>query len=92
MLYIFVHVDDVLVRMMDDKSAVDCRNLLGHGGPVYSTTISNDRNYLLSCSEDATSECYSVYCNCKKKVNLVYTFYLSHYRRDLLRLTVYGIK
>jgi transcription initiation factor TFIID subunit 5 len=48
--------EDVLVRMMDDRSAETSRYLYGHNGPVYSLTFSPDRNLLLSCSEDSTSE------------------------------------
>nr|CAD7569457.1 unnamed protein product [Timema californicum] len=47
--------DDVLVRMMDDRSSEMCRVLSGHGGPVYRVTFSPDRTLLLSCSEDTTS-------------------------------------
>lgn len=48
--------DDVLVRMMDDRTAETVRTLHGHSGPVYSLTFSPDRNLLLSCSEDTTSK------------------------------------
>ena len=39
---------------MDNRTAEDCKLLLGHTGPVYSTSFCNDRNYLTSCSEDGT--------------------------------------
>lgn len=52
--------DDVLYRMMDEKSATDMRILLGHNGPVYSTSFSPDKNLLLSCSEDATVRLWSL--------------------------------
>jgi len=48
-------VDDVLARMMDDRSAESCRTLLGHSGPVYRVAFSPDRSLLLSCSEDTSS-------------------------------------
>jgi WD40 repeat protein len=48
--------DDVLVRMVDDRTASESKQLIGHTGPVYTTNFSPDRNYLLSCSEDSTSE------------------------------------
>lgn len=48
--------DDVLVRMMDDRSAEQSRNLSGHSGPVHAVSFSPDRTLLLSCSEDGTSE------------------------------------
>jgi transcription initiation factor TFIID subunit 5 len=48
--------EDVLVRMMDDRSAETSRMLHGHQGPVYSLSFSPDRNLLLSSSEDATSK------------------------------------
>lgn len=40
--------------MMDEKNATDMRTLIGHSGPVYSSSFSPDRNLLLSCSEDST--------------------------------------
>jgi transcription initiation factor TFIID subunit 5 len=48
--------EDVLVRMMDDKSAETSKMLFGHHGPVYSMSFSPDRNLLLSSSEDTTSK------------------------------------
>lgn len=52
-------VDDVLVRMMDDRSAETSRTLHGHNGPVYRVAFSPDRTLLLSCSEDTTGIPYS---------------------------------
>ena len=49
-------IDDVLVRMMDDRTSETARNLYGHSGPVYSLSFSPDRNLLLSSSEDTTGE------------------------------------
>lgn len=46
--------DDVLVRMMDDRTAESSRSLFGHNGPVFSMSFSPDRNLLLSSSEDST--------------------------------------
>jgi WD40 repeat protein len=51
-------VDDVLVRMMDDRSAETSRILHGHNGPVYRVAFSPDRILLLSCSEDTTGILY----------------------------------
>ncbi|KAK6623211.1 hypothetical protein RUM43_009063 [Polyplax serrata] len=51
--------DDVLVRMMDDKST-NVRSLCGHSGPVYKLSFSPDRTLLLSCSEDATIRLWSL--------------------------------
>ncbi|KAK0175489.1 hypothetical protein PV327_009236 [Microctonus hyperodae] len=53
--------DDVLVRMMDDRTAETARTLHGHSGPVYSLTFSPDRNLLLSCSEDTTIRLWSLH-------------------------------
>ncbi|KOC62223.1 Transcription initiation factor TFIID subunit 5 [Habropoda laboriosa] len=39
--------DDVLVRMMDDRTAETSRSLFGHNGPIYSLSFSPDRNLLL---------------------------------------------
>ncbi|XP_055384828.1 transcription initiation factor TFIID subunit 5 [Condylostylus longicornis] len=46
--------DDVLVRMMDDRTAESARNLYGHCGPVYRCAFSPEKVLLLSCSEDST--------------------------------------
>lgn len=53
--------DDILERMMDEKTAADCRTLVGHSGPVYSVCFSADRHSLLSCSEDATGQLLPCY-------------------------------
>ena len=47
-------LDDVLERMMDNRTAEDSKLLLGHTGPIYGTSFSHDKNYLTSCSEDGT--------------------------------------
>lgn len=52
--------DDVLVRMMDDRSAETSRILHGHNGPVYRVAFSPDRMLLLSCSEDTTVRLWSL--------------------------------
>lgn len=51
--------DDVLVRMMDDRTSETTKNLYGHSGPIYSLSFSPDRNLLLSSSEDTTSKVYA---------------------------------
>ncbi|XP_076169076.1 transcription initiation factor TFIID subunit 5-like isoform X2 [Ptiloglossa arizonensis] len=53
--------DDVLVRMMDDRTAESSRCLYGHNGPVYSLSFSPDRNLLLSSSEDSTVRLWSLH-------------------------------
>lgn len=53
--------DDVLVRMMDDRTAESSRTLLGHNGPVYRCAFSPDRTMLLSCSEDTTIRLWSLH-------------------------------
>ncbi|XP_014484463.1 PREDICTED: transcription initiation factor TFIID subunit 5 [Dinoponera quadriceps] len=53
--------DDVLVRMMDERTSESARNLYGHSGPVYSLSFSPDRNLLLSSSEDATIRLWSLH-------------------------------
>jgi len=63
--HLFCFADDVLVRMMDDRSAETSRTLHGHNGPVYRVAFSPDRMLLLSCSEDTTGipfSCYRIYC------------------------------
>ncbi|XP_014204120.1 transcription initiation factor TFIID subunit 5 [Copidosoma floridanum] len=53
--------EDVLVRMMDDKTAESVRSLYGHSGPVYCLSFSPDKNLLLSCSEDGTVRLWSLH-------------------------------
>lgn len=52
--------DDVLARMMDDKSGETVRTLYGHSGPVYGLSFSPDKTLLLSCSEDSTIRLWSL--------------------------------
>lgn len=52
--------EDVLVRMMDDKTAETMKVLHGHAGPVYGVSFSPDRTLLLSCSEDGTVRLWSL--------------------------------
>ncbi|XP_060561519.1 LOW QUALITY PROTEIN: transcription initiation factor TFIID subunit 5-like [Ruditapes philippinarum] len=52
--------DDVLERMMDERTSEDTKLLVGHSGPVYSTSFSPDRSYLTSCSEDGTVRLWSL--------------------------------
>ncbi|XP_006821419.1 transcription initiation factor TFIID subunit 5-like [Saccoglossus kowalevskii] len=52
--------DDVLERIMDERTATDNRVLLGHSGPVYATSFSPDRTMLLSASEDCTVRLWSL--------------------------------
>lgn len=51
--------EDIMVRMMDDRTAETARNLLGHCGPVYRCSFSPDKTLLLSCSEDTTVRLWS---------------------------------
>uniref|UniRef100_T1J5I9 Transcription initiation factor TFIID subunit 5 n=1 Tax=Strigamia maritima TaxID=126957 RepID=T1J5I9_STRMM len=51
---------DVLVRMMDDRLAKESRVLLGHSGPIYSTSFNFDKNFMISCSADATIRLWSL--------------------------------
>ncbi|XP_038146657.1 transcription initiation factor TFIID subunit 5 isoform X1 [Cyprinodon tularosa] len=52
--------DDVLERIMDDKTASESKCLHGHSGPVYGISFSPDRNYVLSSSEDGTVRLWSL--------------------------------
>jgi len=54
-------VDDVLVRMMDDKKADMSKIFTGHTGPVYSCSFTFDRSLLLSCSEDCMIRLWSLH-------------------------------
>lgn len=51
--------EDVIVRMMDDRTAEPSRTLFGHAGPVYRCSFSPDKTLLLSCSEDTTIRLWS---------------------------------
>lgn len=52
--------DDVLVRMMDDRSSESDRYLRGHSGAVYSLDFSPDKLMLLSSSEDTSIRLWSL--------------------------------
>ena len=66
-------IDDVLERMMDDRTAADSKLLTGHSGPVYAARFSRDRKYLVSCSEDGTGALRLV---CKFLVFSLFTYHL----------------
>ncbi|XP_070494188.1 transcription initiation factor TFIID subunit 5-like [Chironomus tepperi] len=53
-------VDDILVRMLDERKAETSKMLLGHAGPVYNCSFTFDRSLLLSCSEDCTIRLWSL--------------------------------
>ncbi|CAG9772014.1 unnamed protein product [Ceutorhynchus assimilis] len=55
-----IEAEDVLVRMMDERSGESSRALCGHNGSVYSVAFSPDRTLLLSCSEDTTIRLWSL--------------------------------
>nr|XP_022904363.1 transcription initiation factor TFIID subunit 5 [Onthophagus taurus] len=55
-----IDADDVLVRMMDQRSGESSRTMFGHSGAVYSLAFSPDRSLLLSCSEDTTIRLWSL--------------------------------
>ncbi|XP_055911957.1 transcription initiation factor TFIID subunit 5 [Eupeodes corollae] len=53
--------EDVLVRMMDDRTAETSRTFFGHSGPVYRCAFAPEKNLLLSCSEDTTIRLWSLH-------------------------------
>jgi transcription initiation factor TFIID subunit 5 len=55
-----VDAEDVLARMMDERSGETSRSLYGHAGTVNSVSFSPDRSLLLSCSEDTTIRLWSL--------------------------------
>lgn len=55
-----VDADDVLVRMMSERSGEVTRTLSGHSGPVYGVSFSPNKALLISCSEDATIRLWSL--------------------------------
>ncbi|XP_067687895.1 transcription initiation factor TFIID subunit 5-like [Haliotis asinina] len=52
--------DDVLERMMDERSATEIKTLCGHNGPVYSVSFSPDKHNLVSASADGTIRLWSL--------------------------------
>lgn len=46
--------DDVLERMMDDRTASESKLLTGHCAPVFAVSFSSDRSSLISASQDGT--------------------------------------
>lgn len=61
LIFNFCFSDDVLVRMMDDRTAETCRTFMGHNGPVYRCSYSPDKTMMLSCSEDTTLRLWSLH-------------------------------
>uniref|UniRef100_A0A1B0BZC7 Transcription initiation factor TFIID subunit 5 n=1 Tax=Glossina palpalis gambiensis TaxID=67801 RepID=A0A1B0BZC7_9MUSC len=53
--------EDVLVRMMDDRTGEAARTFYGHSGPVYRCAFAPEKNMLLSCSEDTTIRLWSLH-------------------------------
>ncbi|XP_075154609.1 TATA-box binding protein associated factor 5 [Haematobia irritans] len=53
--------EDVLVRMMDDRTGESARTFYGHSGPVYRCAFAPEKNMLLSCSEDTTIRLWSLH-------------------------------
>lgn len=56
-LYYFLFcylLDDVLQRIMEDRSAETTKTLIGHSRSVSKTSFSPDKTLLLSCSVDGT--------------------------------------
>ncbi|KAK2193410.1 hypothetical protein NP493_13g06024 [Ridgeia piscesae] len=51
--------DDVLERMMDDRTATVYKTLLGHSGMVCATSFNPDRSFMLSSSTDGTIRLWS---------------------------------
>lgn len=53
--------DDVLERIMNDKTATESRTLCGHSGPVYGLNFNPDKSFLASASEDGTIRLWSMH-------------------------------
>eukprot|EP00038_Savillea_parva_P011335 m.196804 g.196804 ORF g.196804 m.196804 type:complete len:680 (+) comp19909_c0_seq1:100-2139(+) len=47
--------------LLDDSSAEEVKTLIGHTGPVYSTSFSPDNSFLLSGSEDGTARLWDLH-------------------------------
>ncbi|KAF2353500.1 TFIID subunit TAF5 NTD2 domain [Trinorchestia longiramus] len=52
--------EDVLVRMLDDRSGETQRNMTGHSGPVTAVSVSPDRALLASAGQDSTVRIWSL--------------------------------
>ncbi|XP_062518837.1 transcription initiation factor TFIID subunit 5-like [Corticium candelabrum] len=53
--------NNLMEKLLDDSSGRDQRTLIGHSGPVYSTSFSPDRSLLVSASEDGTARLWSLH-------------------------------
>jgi len=53
--------DDVLERIMSERSAAEQKLLLGHSGPVYGLSFNDDKSFLVSSSEDGTVRLWSLH-------------------------------
>lgn len=47
-------------QVIADETNTVSKKLIGHSGPVYSTSFSSDQKYLVSCSEDRTARLWSL--------------------------------
>ncbi|XP_065052101.1 transcription initiation factor TFIID subunit 5-like isoform X2 [Rhopilema esculentum] len=53
--------DDVLERIMNERSATEQKTLLGHSGPVYGLSFNENNSFLVSSSEDGTVRLWSLH-------------------------------
>eukprot|EP00731_Ephydatia_muelleri_P020077 Em0012g902a len=52
--------EDVLERILDTSCSMEIQQLVGHSGPVYSTSFNPDNTFLVSGSEDGTVRLWSL--------------------------------
>jgi transcription initiation factor TFIID subunit 5 len=68
-----------LEDLQDAGSAEDCKTLIGHTGPVYSTSFSPDNAFLLSGSEDGTARLWDLHTFTNVVAYVYHRLPLSHF-------------
>ena len=54
-------IEDVMERILDDKTSTESKTLIGHSGPVYGASFNYDNSLLLTSSEDKTGVLFSLF-------------------------------
>ena len=71
---VIICLTDAFVSLI--RTAAECRRLIGHSGPIFSTSFNNDNSFLLSSSADRTGVCYFYFQSCKCSFELWHRVHL----------------
>lgn len=82
---VIICLTDAFVSLI--RTAAECRRLIGHSGPVFSTSFNNDNSFLLSSSADRTGVCYFYFQSCKCSFEL---WHRAHLLQEGLVFIIFG--